>query len=135
MTVEPPRNSCPDPHADSSSVSAAAGFVFRVDDGDTLGLQNAILASVDYRGDVTITRKSSPEQVVGYVYDYRQSDDPMKAVFRLLPADGSERLTIPLGDLIAIEFSGKDAAAGRSFETWAREYASKKLAAESPETP
>ncbi len=135
MTVEPPCNSCPEPPADSSSVEAAAGSVFRVDDGDAHDPLNAVIAAVDYRGDVTITRKSSPEQVVGYVYDYRLSDDPMKAVVRLLPADGGDRLTIPLDDLIAIEFSGKDAAEGRSFETWAKEYASKRLAAESPETP
>ena len=49
---------------------------------------------------------------------------------RLLPADGAERITIPLRDVAAIQFTGRDTAEGRSFETWVRKYVQRKLAGE-----
>ncbi len=133
MPVEPPRNSCHEPPVESSSEAVKAGREHRVKDGDTNDLLSVVLASVDYRGDVTITRKSDVEPVVGYVHDFRQADDPAQAEIRLLPADGGERIVIQLADIAAIEFTGKDAAEGRSFDTWVKEYASRKILGEPPE--
>ncbi len=47
-----------------------------------------------------------------------------------MPSDGSPRLTIAYVDIAEIRFSGRDAAAGRSFESWMRNYVRKKLAGE-----
>jgi hypothetical protein len=85
---------------------------------------------LDFRGDVTITRRSSPQPVDGYVFDRRQNADG-QVVVRLIPRDGSARLAIPLADIARIEFTGKDTASGKSFETWVNKYVQKKMAGES----
>lgn len=102
----------------------------RIDDSDEGRLRAAIEAAVDYRGDVTITRRSTGAPIVGFCFDCLAADDFGFSVVRLLPADGGERMTIPCGDIAAIEFSGADAAAGRSFQTWVKKYVQKKLAGE-----
>ena len=102
----------------------------RIDDSDEGRLRAAIEAAVDYRGDVTITRRSTGAPIVGFCFDCLAAEDFGFTVVRLLPADGGERMTIPCGDIAAIEFSGPDAAEGRSFQTWAKKYVQKKLAGE-----
>ena len=97
---------------------------FRTDDSEPEAMRAAVEAAVDYRGDVSVQRRSTNEPIVGFIFD------SSAAVLRLLPADGAERITIPLDDVAAIEFTGKDAAEGRSFETWVKKYVQKKLAGE-----
>jgi hypothetical protein len=109
-------------------VAASQGLV--VDDSDEQVLRRAIDMAFDYRGDVTITcRGEAP--LVGYVYDRRAAASLEDSIVRLVPADGSARRTIPYARVARLEFSGRDTAAGRSFQTWVSQYVRKKLAGES----
>lgn len=84
----------------------------------------------DYRGDVTI-QTTDGRTIEGYVFD-RRSDGPSPVV-RILPKDGSPRLTVPYDQIARLVFSGRDTAAGKSWETWVRKYVQKKLAGEKAE--
>lgn len=90
----------------------------------------AIRAALDYRGDVTLARCEPLPPLAGYLYDVDALDDPTQAVVRMLPQDGGPRITVPLRDVAAVEFTGRDTAVGKSFETWIRKYAEKKRAGE-----
>lgn len=103
----------------------------RVDNSDLEQLGEALEAAFDYRGDVTIERVSASEHVTGFLFDRRDEHDPARATLRIIPADGSTRLSIPYADVAAIEFTGRDTAAGKSFETWMKKYVEKKLAGQS----
>jgi hypothetical protein len=112
----------------SSDADSLHGRV--ADASDPVALRAAVEWALDFRGDVTITRRSSPQPVDGYVFDRRQNADG-QVVVRLIPRDGSARLAIPLADIARIEFTGKDTASGKSFETWVNKYVQKKMAGES----
>lgn len=101
-----------------------------VSDADPQRLREALEFAFDYRGDVTITCRSRDAPVVGFVYDRVAHPARGEARLRIMPADGSPRLTIPYADIAEVHFSGRDAAAGKSFESWMRRYVRKKLAGE-----
>jgi len=101
----------------------------RIDGGDPR-LAEAVQAAVNYRGDVTVTLASTGRAVEGYVFDGRHLADPARAMLRLIRRDDGERMSIRLADVAALEFTGRDTAAGRSFETWMKKYVRKKLAGE-----
>ena len=98
----------------------------RVDHSDPAALRDAIDAAIDYRGDVTLTLASTDDPVTGYLFDVTPARNGRPATLRLLPADGSPRITIPASDLTAIEFTGRDTALGKSFGTWVRKYLTNK---------
>lgn len=110
------------------SKDSVAGPGTVVDDSDPKRLREAIEAAFDYRGDVTITRRSTGESIEGYVFDRAETGAPDKLVLRLIPTNSDERITIPFGDIAALAFTGKDTAAGKSFENWVKRYAQRKLA-------
>ena len=114
----------PDEPAISSDHTALAGMV--VDASDPEALRRALDDALSYRGDVTITRRSTGETIEGYVFDCTS-----QSAVRLIPKDGSQRVTISANDIARIEFSHKDPAAGKSFQTWVKKYVAKKLAGES----
>ncbi len=92
-------------------------------------LQSALDAAFSYRGDVTITRKDG-SRVEGYVYDRRPGTTLKDSLVRMLPKDGSGRISIPYSEIAALAFTGRDMAAGRGWETWVRQYWEKKAAGE-----
>jgi hypothetical protein len=88
-------------------------------------LRSALEQAFDYRGDVTVTRKDGT-QVEGYIFD-RIAGATLSACFvRLLPKDSNQRLKIAYADIAALAFSGRDPAAGKSWEAWVRKYWAKK---------
>jgi len=90
----------------------------------------ALEKAFDYRGDVTITRKDG-SAVEGYIFDRRSGGTTLAhCVVRLFPKDKDEKITIPYSDIARLVFSGKDTAAGKSFETWVKKYHEKKAAGE-----
>ena len=99
----------------------------RYDDSDPEALRGAVRAIVDYRGDVTITRRSGESEIVGYVFDCRDVDDRAHTTLRLMTAADDAIHDIPLADVASIEVSGRDTAAGKSFDTWVKKYAREKL--------
>jgi hypothetical protein len=92
-------------------------------------LREALEKAFDYRGDITITRKDGT-QVEGYLFDRRQGKTLTESMVRILPANGSPRVSIPYSEVAALSFSGRDSAAGKSWEAWVRKYWEKKAAGE-----
>jgi hypothetical protein len=100
--------------------------VRRVTADDRVAFGEALEAARDFRGDVTL-ELSDGTAVEGFLYDRSAGVDRK---VRLLPKDGGPRVSIEESRLRAIAFTGKDAAAGKTWENWVRRYAEKRLAGE-----
>jgi hypothetical protein len=83
----------------------------------------AIEKAFDYRGDVTLTLRSG-ETVEGYIFDRSP------AAVRLFPKGDSAKRSIAAGDIVGVSFTGRDTAAGKSWEAWMKKYHEKKAAGE-----
>lgn len=92
-------------------------------------LRAALEKAFDYRGDVTITRKDG-SKIEGYLFDRRTGASLKESVVRLYPKNSSEKVSISYADIGALAFSGRDTAAGKSWEAWMKKYAEKKAAGE-----
>lgn len=79
-------------------------------------LAEVIDLAFDYRGDVTVVMAGGAERV-GYVYNRRREvADPYLEMF---DPDGTAH-RLPYAEIRAIRFTGKDTAAGKSYEAWLR---------------
>jgi hypothetical protein len=83
----------------------------------------------DYRGDVTLTLKDG-RTINGYIFDRRSGSTLVDSAVRIIPSNERTKLTIPYSDIAALAFTGRDTAAGKSFEAWVRKYWEKKAAGE-----
>jgi|SRR5205823_5569779 len=93
-------------------------------------IRAAFEKAFDYRGDLTITLKNG-EKIDGYVFDRRANSPKLNECFvRVMPKDRAEKLSIPYSEIAALAFTGKDTAAGKSFEAWVKKYQAKKAAGE-----
>lgn len=92
-------------------------------------VRQALEKAFDYRGDVTITRKDGCK-VEGYIFDRRTGKTLADSAVRLFPKDAEQKVSIPYSEIAALAFSGRDTAAGKSFEAWVRKYWEKKAAGE-----
>ena len=92
---------------------------------------DAIIAqAVDYRGDV-ILELLDGSQVEGYLYDRRPTDNP--PIARMWPKGTDDQFVVPYSQIARIHFTGKDAAAGKSWETWVKKHAEKTAKGEKAE--
>ena len=91
-------------------------------------LKDALERAFDYRGDVLITRKDG-SHVEGYIFDRRTRSTLAESVVRLMLKTG-EKISISYADIAALAFSGRDMAAGKSWENWVRQYWDRKTAGE-----
>jgi len=92
-------------------------------------LRQALEEAFGYRGDVLITRKDG-SRVEGYVFDRRGGRTLADSVVRVLPKDGGAKLSISYDDIAGLAFTGRDMAAGKSWENWVRQYWERRLAGE-----
>lgn len=94
-------------------------------------IKDALEKAFDYRGDVTLTLKSG-DVVEGYLYDRRQGKTLDDSLVRVIPSKGEDktRRSIPYSEIAALNFSGRDTAAGKTFEAWVKKYWEKKAAGE-----
>ncbi len=92
-------------------------------------LRQALEKAFDYRGDITITRKDG-SKIEGYLFDRRSAATLKDSVVRLYPKNSNEKIAISYADIAALSFTGRDTAAGRSWEAWMKKYAEKKAAGE-----
>ena len=92
-------------------------------------IREALEKAFDYRGDVTITRKDG-SKVEGYIFDRRTGKTLLDSMVRLFPKESSQKISIPYADIAALAFTGRDTAAGKSFEAWTRKYWEKRTAGE-----
>jgi hypothetical protein len=92
-------------------------------------IREALEQAFDYRGDVTITLKTGV-RIEGYIFDRRPAPELYRSLVRVLPKDTSERVSIPYSEIAGLAFTGRDTAAGKSWEAWVRKYWEKKSAGE-----
>lgn len=92
-------------------------------------LRQALEKAFDYRGDITITRKDG-SKIEGYLFDRRSGATLKDSLVRLYPKDSNEKVSVAYSDIAALAFTGRDTAAGRSWEAWMKKYAAKKAAGE-----
>jgi hypothetical protein len=92
-------------------------------------INEALEKAFDYRGDVTLTLKDG-RTVAGYVFDRRTGKTLAESAVRIIPSTERTKLTIPYSDIAALAFTGRDTAAGKTFEAWVRKYWEKKAAGE-----
>jgi hypothetical protein len=78
---------------------------------------------------VLITRKDG-SKVEGYIFDRRNGQTLAESFVRLLPKDGSGKTSVSYAEIAALAFSGRDMAAGKSWESWVKKYWEKKAAGE-----
>jgi hypothetical protein len=121
---------------DAEQAENAPGFVHEQLEGAIPSMANdddiriALEKAFDYRGDVTIGLKDG-SNVEGYIFDRRSAGATLSdCVVRLFPKNRDEKISIRYSDIARLEFSGRDTAAGKSFETWVKKYHEKKAAGE-----
>src|SRR5688572_27295806 len=68
------------------------------DASDPKALQAAIELAFNYRGDVTIVRKSNAQPIEGYIFDWRKAPMPAEPTLRLIPKDSDACIAIPVSD-------------------------------------
>jgi hypothetical protein len=92
-------------------------------------LRIALEKAFDYRGDVTLTLKDH-SKIEGYIFDRVSGPSLATSFVRVLPQNSNQKLKIAYADIAALAFSGRDTAAGKSWEAWARKYWEKKASGE-----
>jgi hypothetical protein len=101
----------------------------RVPSSDAAAFGAALESARDFRGDVTL-ELTDGTQIEGFVYDWSQGPASGARKVRMLPKDGGARRSFVEESIAAVSFTGKDAAAGKTWENWVRRYAEKRLAGE-----
>jgi len=84
-------------------------------------IRAVIEKAFDYRGDVTVSRKDG-SQISGYLFDRRVGATLDNSVIRLMLAEGNQRPSIPYSEIAGLAFTGRDTAAGKSYEAWVKKY-------------
>ena len=89
----------------------------------------ALEKAFDYRGDVTLTLKDN-SKIEGYIFDRVAGKTLTTSFVRVMPKDANQKVKVPYADIAALSFTGKDTAAGKSWEAWVRKYWEKKASGE-----
>jgi hypothetical protein len=92
-------------------------------------LRMALEKAFDYRGDVTLTLKDN-SKIEGYLFDRTTGSSLATSFVRVLPKDSSQKVRIAYADIAALAFTGRDTAAGKSWEAWVGKYWEKKASGE-----
>jgi hypothetical protein len=90
-------------------------------------LRIALEKAFDYRGDITVTLRDG-SKVEGYIFDRITAKNLASSFIRIIPSDSSPRCKIAYADIAALAFSGRDTAAGKSWEAWVKKYWENKAA-------
>jgi len=92
-------------------------------------LRIALEKAFDYRGDVTLTLKDN-SKIEGYLFDRTTGSSLATSFVRILPKDSHQKLKLAYADIAALAFTGRDTAAGKSWEAWVGKYWEKKASGE-----
>ncbi len=123
------------PHANPDALEIAPGTAHEQLEGwipalaSEEELRQALEKAFDYRGDITITRKDGAK-IEGYLFDRRSAATLKDSLVRLYPKNSNEKIAISYADIAALAFTGRDTAAGKSWEAWMKKYAARKAAGE-----
>jgi hypothetical protein len=115
-------------HAPGTVHQSLEGTVPPLD--DDAKVRAAVEQAFDYRGDVTIALADG-RVVEGYIFDRHGEGKTLDECWlRLIPKDTDQKQKVRYSDLARLAFTGRDPAAGKSFETWVKKYHQKKAAGE-----
>lgn len=92
-------------------------------------LREALEKAFDYRGDIAITRKDGTK-IEGYMFDRVAGTSLTSSFVRILPKDTNQRVKVSYAEISGLEFTGRDTAAGKSWEAWVKKYWEKKSTGE-----
>jgi hypothetical protein len=92
-------------------------------------LREGLEKAFDYRGDVTIRLKDG-NTIEGYIFDRRIGATLADSFVRLFPQGQAEKVSVPYSNIASLTFTGRDTAAGKSWEAWVKKYWEKKAAGE-----
>jgi hypothetical protein len=92
-------------------------------------LRAALEKAFDYRGDVTITKQDGAI-VEGYIFDRQAGPTLAESYVRVYPRNQRVKISVAWSEIAGLAFSGRDMAAGKSWEAWLKNYAEKKAAGE-----
>src|SRR6202051_1197212 len=114
-------------HAPGRERENLEGWIPELASGEEI--RAALEKAFDFRGDVTLTLKSG-EKVEGYIFDRRTGLSLTDSIGRLYSKTGNQKISISYADIAALAFTGRDTAAGKSWEAWMKKYNEKKAAGE-----
>ena len=97
----------------------------------------ALEKAFDYRGDITLTKKDG-SKIEGYLYDRQAGATLADSFVKLMPtpapgtAKATDRLKVSVAysDIAALAFTGRDTAAGKTFDAWVKKYMEQRAAGE-----
>ena len=78
---------------------------------------------------MTITLRDG-RKIEGYIFDRRSGKTLAESLVRVYPAKSAEKVNISYAEIAALAFSGRDTAAGKSWEAWVKKYWEKRRAGE-----
>ncbi len=107
---------------EQSSTQPAQGMC--IDQNDAERFKQALHWAVDYRGDVTLC--TGDGEIECFVFDMTADGGTL----RYMTKQDLSRTPLAIDQINEIRFSGKDTAAGKSFERWIQRYIEKKRAGE-----
>lgn len=113
----------------AATVATATLHGWNVDLADESTTLDALEKAFDYRGDVTLVLADG-QTVTGYIFDRRRGGTLKDSYVRLMTATSDDKVRVGFAEIRRVEFSGRDAAQGKSFETWIKKYVEKKLRGE-----
>ena len=92
-------------------------------------LKAALEKAFDYRGDVTLTLKSG-EKIEAYIFNRSTGATLAESWVQYFTPRAPDKRKLSYADIARIEFTGKDRAAGKHWEDWAKAWNEKKAAGE-----
>jgi hypothetical protein len=101
--------------ADESTEQTLEGWAPVVGEGTSL--EDVIDRAFDYRGDVTVLFHDGG-RIVGYLFN--RNAEASEPFIQMFDRAGNGPFTVAYAKIATIRFTGKDPAAGRSYEAWVR---------------
>lgn len=95
-------------------------------------VRQALEKAFDYRGDVTIT-KTDGSTLEGYIFDRRPGKTLKDSFVRVIPASKGgplSKISVAYSEIAGLAFTGRDTAAGKSWEAWVKKYLDKRARGE-----
>ena len=93
---------------------------------EKLSIEQVIELAFDYRGNTTIV-KTDGSLIEGYIFN--RSSDVQEPYLEYFDTVGGGPFALPYSEIANVNFTGKDTAAGKSWEAWQRRKAEAKARA------
>ena len=85
--------------------------------GERMTVREIVEMAFEYRGDITVDRLDGTTNL-GYLFN--RNSTGTRPFAEMFEAQTGVRIVIPYADIGNIRFTGKDTAAGKSYEAWLR---------------